>query len=309
MRLLAAMSSYCALSTPWSSIKQIIGRGTRVRDDYGKLWFNILDYTGTATHNFADPDFDGDPAFAVQEEIDEQGHVSRIETLTAEDAAYTVQDPAYDNALHEDPAPYNISFLPPDTEPQTPKKYYFDGGHVEIVAELVHELDADGKQLRVVKLTDYTAEKVRIICANQDDLRARWADAVQRADIIGQLAERGIDFTTVAAQTGQPDADPFDLLCHLAFNAPILTRRQRADRVKKERAEFFNTYGPEAKEILDGLLEKYAVDGELQFALPDVLKIPPISEYGNVDEIIDKFGSTDRLRNAVNQLQSLLYAA
>ncbi len=114
------------------------------------------------------------------------------------------------------------------------RKFYFDGGQVEIAAELVHELDADGKQLRVVKLTDYTAEKVRTLCTGLEDLRARWADATERAAIIEQLAERGIDFQTVAAQTGKPDADPFDLLCHLAFNAPVLTRRQRADRFKKK---------------------------------------------------------------------------
>jgi type I restriction enzyme, R subunit len=107
---------------------------------------------------------------------------------------------------------------------------------VEIVSELVHELDADGKQLRVVKLTDYTAEKVRTLCASPDELRIRWSDARQRADIIDHLAERGIDFASVAAQTGQRDADPFDLLCHLAFNAPVITRRQRADSVKKKQA-------------------------------------------------------------------------
>lgn len=178
-----------------------------------------------------------------------------------------------------------------------------------IAAELVHELDADGKQLRVVKLTDYTAEKVRTLCASPDELRARWADAGQRADIIQQLAERGIDFATVAAQAGQPDADPFDLLCHLAFNAPVLTRRQRADRLKRQHVAMFNYLGPEAREILDDLLEKYARDGELQFTLPDVLKLPPISHHGNVNEIIRKFGGADQLRTAVNQLQSLLYAA
>ena len=118
------------------------------------------------------------------------------------------------------------------------RKYYFDGGQVEIAAELVHELDADGKQLRVVKLTDYTAEKVRTLCTSPDELRARWADAGQRAEIIQQLAERGIDFSQVAVQVGKPDADPFDLLCHLAFNAPALTRRQRADRVKLRQSAF-----------------------------------------------------------------------
>ncbi len=184
-----------------------------------------------------------------------------------------------------------------------------DGGQVEIAAELVHELDADGKQLRVVKLTDYTGEKVRSLFARPEDLRARWADAGQRADVIQQLAERGIDFPTVAAQAGKPEADPFDLLCHLAFNAPVLTRRQRADRLKQQHVAFFKFFAPEAREILDDLLEKYASDGELQFTLPDVLKVRPISDHGNVNEIIGKFGGADQLRTSVNQLQSLLYAA
>ncbi len=107
----------------------------------------------------------------------------------------------------------------------------------------------------------------------------------------------------------QPDADPFDLLCHLGFNAPLLTRRQRAERVKKQEAEFFALFGAEAREILTDLLEKYAADGERSFSLPDVLKVPPVSQHGNVNEIIAKFGDSDKLRNAVNQLQALLYTA
>ena len=150
---------------------------------------------------------------------------------------------------------------------------------------------------------------LRTLCASPDELRARWADADQRADIIRQLTERGIDFPHVAALAGKPDADPFDLLCHLAFNAPLLTRRQRADRVKKQQAAFFNYFAPEAREILSALLEKYAADGELQFTLPDVLKVAPIWRHGNVAEIVRKFGGADNLRNAVNQLQSLLYAS
>jgi len=279
--------------------KQIIGRGTRVRDDYGKLWFNILDYTGTATRNFADPAFDGDPAFATQEEIDEYGKTKSTEVETPE-------QPEDEGGEINEPTGGTVIIDPPPSER---RKYYFDGGQVEIVAELVHELDSDGKQLRVVKLTDYTAEKVRTLCASPDELRARWADAGQRADIIQQLDERGIDFQQVAAQAGKPDADPFDLLCYLAFNAPVLTRRQRADRVKKQQAAFFNYFAPEAREILNDLLEKYAADGELQFTLPDVLKLPPISHHGNVAEIIGKFGGADQLRNAVNQLQTLLHAA
>ena len=279
--------------------KQIIGRGTRVRDDYAKLTFNILDYTGTATRNFADPDFDGDPAFATQEEIDEYGKVKDREVITPEEPEDTT------GGLHETQGTTPVTIV--DPAPPQRRKFYFDGGQVEIAAELVHELDADGKQLRVIKLTDYTAEKVRTLCTGLEDLRARWADTAQRAEIIEQLAERGVDFQTVAAQAGKPDADPFDLLCHLAFNAPVLTRRQRADQVKKHQAAFFAYYAPEAREILNDLLEKYAADGELQFTLPDVLKVPPLSSHGNVNEIMGKFGGADNLRNAVNQLQSLLY--
>jgi len=282
--------------------KQIIGRGTRVRDDYGKLWFNVLDYTGTATRNFADPAFDGDPAFATQEEIDEHGRMISTEIETPEEAESV--EPVADRIAD---APLSASIG--ERDGVRCRKYYFDGGQVEIAAELVHELDPDGKQLRVIKLTDYTAEKVRTLCASPDELRARWADAGQRADIIQQLSERGIDFAAVAAQAGQPDADPFDLLCHLAFNAPVLTRRERADRVKRQQTALFNYLGPEARQILDLLLEKYATDGELQFTLPDVLKVPPISYHGNVSEIARHFGGIEQLGTAVNQLQSLLYAA
>lgn len=291
--------------------KQIIGRGTRVRDEYGKLSFDIIDYTGTATRNFADPDFDGEPSFASQVEIDEAGKVTNTEILTTEGTECTESGEGVDAEVNQSMVNEPVLGLPGILgcqDPTEPRKFYFDGGQVSVIAELVHELDADGKQLRVVKLTDYTAEKVRSLCANSDDLRARWADLAQRAALIDALNDRGIDFQTVALQAGKPDADPFDLLCHLAFNAPVLTRRQRADRVKREEGEFFGQFGPEAREILGELLEKYAEDGELQFTLPDVLKVAPISGHGNVAEIVGKFGGEKYLRNAVSNLHGLLYA-
>jgi type I restriction enzyme R subunit len=116
-------------------------------------------------------------------------------------------------------------------------------------------------------------------------------------------------FVVPKLQAGKPDADPFDLLCHLAFNAPMLTRRQRADRVKRQQTAFFNYFQLEAQEILSELLEKYAADREVQFSLPEILKIPPISKHGTVNEIAGPFGGNDELRDAVNQLQSLLYEA
>ncbi len=280
--------------------KQIIGRGTRVREDYGKLWFNILDYTGTATQNFADPQFDGDPAFATQEEIDKNGKTKDVEVITPEEPEDT------EGRFNEPPG--RVVIVDP-AEPGEPRKFYFDGGSTKIAAQLVYELDPDGNQLFVANLTDYTGAKVRTFAKDPEDLRQRWINPEQRADIIAKLAERGIDFQVLALETGKPDADPFDLLCRLGFNAPMLTRRQRADRVKKERVEFFGKFAPEARGILNDLLEKYAADGEVQFALPEVLKVPPISNRGNVPEIVSTFGGPDHLRTAVRELEALLYAA
>jgi len=135
------------------------------------------------------------------------------------------------------------------------RKYYFDGGHVEIAAHLVYELDPDGRQLRVVRFSEYAAEKVRTLYPSAADLRKQWADPALRAEIITKLEERGIDFDHLRSTSNQPEADPFDLLCHLAFNGPLRTRRERADRVKKEEKIFFEKYGSEARAILADLLE------------------------------------------------------
>jgi type I restriction enzyme R subunit len=276
-----------------SEFKQIIGRGTRLRDDYGKLWFNIVDYTGTATRMFADPSFDGDPVRITEEQVDDEGETTETtETLPEGEAEPTNTGPEI--------------IEPPDGGP---RKFYYDGGQVAIVAHLVHELDPNGKQLRVVRYTDYAAETIRILCPTAQELRKRWADAEQRDEVIRALAERGISFEELAEQSGQPDADPFDLLCHLAFNAPLRTRRERAQRLRQERKDFFERYSPEARQILDELLEKYAQHGDAQFVLPDVLHVPPISEHGKPGEIIRLFGSPEQLRTAVNDLQGILYGS
>ena len=123
------------------------------------------------------------------------------------------------------------------------------------------------------------------------------------------MEERGIDFDQLAVAANQPDADPFDLLCHLAYNAPLRTRRERAERLRTDRKDFFDQHGPEARIILDELIEKYAEHGIAQFVLPDVLRLPPISDHGQPGEIIRIFGGADRLRQAVTDLQTLLYAA
>ena len=281
-----------------TEFKQIIGRGTRVRDDYGKLYFNILDYTGSATRLFADPEFDGEPAIITEEEINDQGEITEEEVVQPEEQ------------LEEDfpDEPTGQDSVTDDSEGE-PRKFYYDGGHVEIAAQLVYELDAEGNQLRVMRYTDYTAEKVRTLFVNAAEVREAWCDPDQRAEIIEKLSERGIDFEELAEIAGQPEADPLDLLCHLAFNAPLRTRRERADWLKKEKKDFFDQYGPEARVILDELLDKYADHGYAQFLIPDVLHLPPICEHGNVIEITRFFGGPEKLREAVTQLQNLLYAA
>ena len=196
-----------------------------------------------------------------------------------------------------------------DDEREERKKFYVDGGQVEIAAQIVYELDQQGNQLRVVKYTDYTADKVRYLFPNAAELRKKWADADGRSEIVAALEERGIDFDELAEAAKQPDADPFDLLCHLAFNAPLRTRRERAERLRTERKDFFDKYSPEAKNILNDLLEKYAEHGTTQFSFPDILKVPPLSEHGTVMDIVSKFGGVEQLREAVAELQTLLYAA
>jgi type I restriction enzyme, R subunit len=290
-----------------TEFKQIIGRGARVRDDYGKLFFSILDYTGSATRLFADPGFDGQPIGGTEVQIDEEGEdIPGTETpIEPEDETQEGDDGDDESTDVIDPG----GEITGSDGPSAPRKYYVDGGAVEIAAHLVYELDPDGNKLRVVLYNDYAADKVRTLYRNAAEFRARWADPAQRAEIIASLEDRGIDFDALAKTANQPDADPFDLLCHLAFNAPLRTRRERADRLRKERRDFFDQYGPDARSILDELLEKYAEHGTAQFVLPEVLEVPPISAHGNVMEIAARFGGPEKLVDAVNTLQTLLYAA
>jgi type I restriction enzyme R subunit len=281
-----------------AEFKQIIGRGTRLREDYGKLWFNILDYTGTATEKFADPAFDGDPVASIQTEIDDTGAI--VTEVEEEGADWQDEGP------HGDDAPV---VLPPDEDDGLPRKLFVDGGTVEVVAHLVYDLDADGKRLTCRKLTDWTGEKVRTLYATPAAFRAEWAMADKRAAIVEALAERGIDLGALLSETERPDDDPFDILCHLAWNAPMLTRRERAERLRSSEPDLFTRYGDDAKAVLDALLEKYTAGGPDQLALPAALKVAPVSDFGNPSEIARRFGGPDRLREAVAELSERLYAA
>lgn len=273
--------------------KQIIGRGTRVNSDYDKLFFNILDYTGSATKHFADPEFDGEPALIEESKIDASGEVISTTILEPDAAPDSVTTPL----------PLDLTS---DSEP--PRRFYVDGGRVEIVAHMVHELDPDGRQLRVIHFADYAGEKVRTLFPMAADIKKAWASPQRRHEIIEQLAERGIDFDELMVATGSPDADPFDLICNLAYNVPVRTRRERMEMLRSGKKDFLNKYAPAARAILEELLEKYAAYGTAQFVLPDVLRLPPLNERGSPVEIAHLFGGPEKLREAVADLQTLLYA-
>jgi type I restriction enzyme R subunit len=276
-----------------TEFKQIIGRGTRVRDDYDKLWFNIIDYTGTATQLFADPEFDGDPTEVNVTTIDSVGRETKRETLVDNS----------ESDLHKNPGDI---ILPPEVEHS---KFYFDGGQVRIAAHLVFELDPEGRQLRVVRFTKYAADVIKSLYPTPPELAGDWANPETRLEVLNALNERGISFEQLAEEAGMPEADPFDLICNVAYNAPLRTRRERAARLRNENREFFDRYGIKARQVLDSLIEKYATFGEEQFVLPDVLKVSPIAELGQPAELAAEFGGTTELRNAVRELQILLYAS
>lgn len=279
-----------------TDFKQIIGRGTRVAESFGKYWFTILDYTG-ATQLFADPDFDGEPAVRGQQTINEEGTV--IERHEIDDIAQTTPP---------DEAPGGPEGLAPGNEVKERRKYYVDGAEVWIMGEQAFELDPEGHVLRTVSYTNYSREKVRRLIPSAAHLKQEWPVSERRAEILQGLALHGVDLEQLAQAAHQPEADPLDLLLHVAFNARLLTRRERARQLRSRRQGFFNSFTPAARDVLNVLVDKYADFGLDQLTnWNQVLQIPPLSDRGTVLEIAALFGGPRQMREAVEKLQALLY--
>jgi len=288
-----------------SEFKQIVGRGTRLKVDYGKEYFNIIDFTGTATSHFADPDFDGNPARIEEVIIGEAGE--QVGITEAEVEAPQVDVPVEYEFPEEQIGPDTGIII---TEPPVePRKFYIDGGEVEVIGHLVYDLDTDGKKLQVVKYTDYSGRAVRTLYSTREALQSAWANPDTRSEVLRELTERGISFAELASSSEQPDADPFDLLCHLAWNAPLLTRRQRAEAAKRQTQDLFAQHGDTAREILTLLLDRYIERGILQFnALSELMKVQPFDSYGSPSEIATRhFGGVRGMKDAVSRLQTALY--
>jgi len=276
-----------------TEFKQIIGRGTRVHDDTKKFYFTIIDFRGVTTH-FADPEFDGDPV-----QIYEPGEDDPIAPPDGPPNSRERQPPFGDDEVIVD-GPPGID-IPPGGEQR--RKVYVDGVGATIIAERVEYLDENGK-LVTESLRDFTKKALRKRFASLDDFLRRWNSTDRKQAVIEELANEGLVLDPIAEEVGK-DFDPFDLICHVAFDRPPLTRRERADKVRKR--DIFTKYAPQARAVLEALLAKYQDDNIINLDDPRVLQIPPFSAMGTPLELVNQFGSRAGFDRAVHELQSALY--
>ncbi|MBI4915864.1 MAG: DEAD/DEAH box helicase family protein [Acidobacteria bacterium] len=279
-----------------TEFKQIVGRGTRVHEDSKKYYFTLIDFR-KATHHFADPDFDGEPVQIY--EPGEDDPVAPPDDLPPEDAE-TPPEPDEDEEVLVDPVPPDITIPPGD---DGPRKYYIDGSEVVIVAERVEYLDEDGK-LVTESLRDYSKKAMRKRFASLDEFLRRWRGTARKRAVIEEIESEGLRLEVIAEEA-KLDLDPFDLVCHIAFDQPPLTRRERAANVRTR--DVFATYGPQARAVLDALLAKYE-DGEMiDFDDPGTLRVVPFNTMGTPLELMRAFGGKDEFMKAAQGLEDALY--
>ena len=285
--------------------KQIIGRGTRLREDLGKSWFTILDFK-RATELFADPAFDGDP-------------VQVYEPKDGDDVTPPDPDGGDGNGSDGDGGDNGStggtntgtgggSTAGPGTngkDETEPRKYVVGGCvNVSVARERVQYLNAEGK-LVTESLRDYTRINLKKAYDSLDAFLGAWNSAERKAALIDELENRGVFLDALADEVGK-DLDPFDLLLHVAYDQPPITRRERARRVKQRNV--FTQYGPVARQVLDALLDKYADEGITTIESNDVLRVQPLSNLGSPVELIRSFGGRPQYLAAVRALEHELYA-
>ena len=289
-----------------TKFKQIIGRGTRINEEFGKLYFTILDFRN-ATDLFADKDFDGDPLRVkpVSQDEDLSSAVNEEEENTA---------PVIDEATGTE-----IVFVKPQIrypvgskssgewhvrEPDTKReKVYVNGVDVSVLVSREMYFDQHGKPI-TTSLKDHTKEIITKKFASLDDFLKRWNATDRKEAIIAELQEQGVMVEALYDAVNK-EVDLFDLICHVAFDQPPLTRQERANNVKKR--NYFTKYGDQAKKVLEALLDKYADEGITNIESIEVLRINPFDEFGSPLEIINEFGSKDKYLQAVKELEIELY--
>lgn len=264
-----------------TEFKQIVGRGTRIREKDGKTHFTIMDFRNI-TRLFADPDWDG-PI-----EVDE---------------SYVKQKPKPYPEYKDDPTIIHE----PDPKPRPNPKPIVDknGCRVEVINKVVSVYDANGKLLRTESITDYTRKNINDTYVNLDDFINHWNAAEKKAEITDLMRESGIDLQALKIERNMEDVDDFDFICHIAYGKKPLTRKERAENVKKR--DVFNRYGAEARKVLEALLDKYANDGISQLENRMVLKLDPFRQMGSPANIAKLFGGNKQYFSAVKELENLIY--
>jgi len=275
-----------------TEFKQIIGRGTRINEDYNKFFFTIMDFR-RATALFADPDFDGDPV-QIYEPGPEESPVPPDDL--PEDGEPVLPEDPFGDPISDPP-------LGGDPPPGRPKKYYVDNVEVRVATERVQYLDEAGK-LITESLKDYSRKTVRQSYVSLDAFLLQWNDAQRKQVILAELAAKGVFLDELADQVGR-DYDAFDLICHVAFDAPPLTRKERADKVKKRNV--FARYGDKARAVLEALLQKYSDAGITSVESLEILKVDPLTGFGTPIEIVNLFGGKPGYLAAIRELESALY--
>jgi len=286
-----------------TAFKQIIGRGTRINEDYNKFYFTIMDFK-KATELFADPDFDGDPVVIYTPKPGETP-VPPDDLLPTDNKG---NEPIEDGF---DPTKEGSYQLPGDPgypiggTPLGIRRYYVAEVPVSAVAERVQYYDENGK-LITESLKDYTKKTLAKEFSSLDDFLRKWSKAEKKQAIIEEMTNEGVFFDALEAEIGKA-LDPFDIVCHVAWDKPPLTRRERAENVKKR--NYFAKYGEQAGRVLNALLEKYADEGVIHIEEPQILSINPFSDFGTPMEIIKAFGGIKQYENAIQELEKQIYAA
>lgn len=281
-----------------TEFKQIVGRGTRVHEDTKKYYFSLVDFRKATVH-FADPDFDGEPV-----QIYEPGEADPV--VPPDDVPPIIDgedpispEPGEDEEILVD---FPLPLSPPTPEPRP--KYHINGSPVSVVMERLEYLDENGK-LVTESLRDFSRKAIRAQYSSLDQFLRRWKTTEHKEAIIEELAAEGLLLEPLLEEVGK-ELDPFDLICHIAFDEPPLTRSERANNVKKR--DVFTKYGPQARAVLEALLSKYQDEGIVS-GLDNVrlLEIPPFNAMGTPLQLIKQFGSRTNFENAVHEMQEALY--
>lgn len=284
-----------------TEFKQIIGRGTRINADYDKFCFTIIDFK-KATELFSDPDFDGDPVQIYEPKGDES-------PVPPEDVGTGEPEGDLIYPLSGERAWTGVSESLGIDESVAVRRYVVSNVEVKVASERVQYFDSNGK-LITESLKDYTRKALAKEFSSLNDFLRRWNDAEKKQAIIDELANEGVFFDALAEEIGRQSGkefDPFDLVCHVAWDQPPLTRKERAEQVKKQ--DYFARYGEQAQRVLQALLDKYADEGVGPIEETQILTISPFTSIGTPMEILRSFGGLGQYQNAVYELEQALYSS